>query len=242
MEIIIKKSLFEQIVKEESVKVKKLITLNEEKKNILKQLNELYAEEDEVVSVMQEDDIMNIIPDPQDKQAAIQAQAAVQIAPAPAAAPTTLEEGVGDILNKIKQAIASQVQAKDPQGFNQAVQTLSQKFGNKSYAEIYNDIKNTVKSAFGTTTPAPGVTEEGIMGKGLSKQQLAVGAEKAANLAANLLGIGGVGAFIAAGAMIVITGSGFGLPTVIAGYAAAALVGALIAGIIYVIAHWQAQR
>ena len=42
----IKKSLVEQIIREESLKIKKIITLNEEKKVILKQLNELYKEED----------------------------------------------------------------------------------------------------------------------------------------------------------------------------------------------------
>jgi hypothetical protein len=40
----IKKSLVEQIIKEEAIKVKKLIALKEEKNNILKQLNELYEE------------------------------------------------------------------------------------------------------------------------------------------------------------------------------------------------------
>jgi len=40
----VKKSLVEQIIKEEAIKVKKLITLQEEKKQILKQLNELYEE------------------------------------------------------------------------------------------------------------------------------------------------------------------------------------------------------
>jgi len=40
----IKKSLVEQIIKEEAIKIKKLIVLKEEKENILKQLNELYEE------------------------------------------------------------------------------------------------------------------------------------------------------------------------------------------------------
>lgn len=40
----IKKSLVEQIIKEEAVKVKKLIALQEEKKQILGQLNEMYEE------------------------------------------------------------------------------------------------------------------------------------------------------------------------------------------------------
>jgi len=38
----IKKSIVEQIIREEAVKVKKLMVLQEEKKAILKQLNELY--------------------------------------------------------------------------------------------------------------------------------------------------------------------------------------------------------
>ena len=42
--MIIKKSLVEQIIKEEAAKIKKLIALKEEKKHVLKQLNELYEE------------------------------------------------------------------------------------------------------------------------------------------------------------------------------------------------------
>jgi hypothetical protein len=41
----IKKSLVEQIIKEEAMKIKKLIVLKEEKQHILKQLNELYEGE-----------------------------------------------------------------------------------------------------------------------------------------------------------------------------------------------------
>ena len=40
----IKQSLVEQIIKEESLRVKRILVLKEEKENILKQLNELYEE------------------------------------------------------------------------------------------------------------------------------------------------------------------------------------------------------
>jgi hypothetical protein len=41
----VKKSLVEKIIKEESIKIKQLIVLQEEKNNIIKQLDELYEEE-----------------------------------------------------------------------------------------------------------------------------------------------------------------------------------------------------
>lgn len=44
----IKKSLVEQIIREESEKIKKLIILKEEKKRIIKQLNELYEEDEQM--------------------------------------------------------------------------------------------------------------------------------------------------------------------------------------------------
>ena len=40
----VKKTVVDQIIKEEVVKLSKVIVLNEEKQNILKQLNELYEE------------------------------------------------------------------------------------------------------------------------------------------------------------------------------------------------------
>lgn len=43
----IKKSLVEQIIKEQSEKIKQIAVLQEERKNIVKQLNELYEEKDE---------------------------------------------------------------------------------------------------------------------------------------------------------------------------------------------------
>jgi len=42
----IKKSVVQQIIKEEVVKVKKMLSLKEERKAILKQLGELYKQDD----------------------------------------------------------------------------------------------------------------------------------------------------------------------------------------------------
>jgi hypothetical protein len=57
----LKKSLVEQIIKEEALKIKKIMVLKEEKERIIKQLNELYEEEAEVEEVGNEEEMVDEI-------------------------------------------------------------------------------------------------------------------------------------------------------------------------------------
>jgi hypothetical protein len=140
----IKKSLVEQIIKEEALKVKKLKTLNEEKKAILKQLNELYEEVPEE-SVMDEDAALTQIP--QDVLAIIPPEEMGEFKQSVHPA-QTLEEGFGGVIgDKIKSFVMSLFKGLAPEQSQAIQQDVQNKFGNMGFKEIFRIVKDKMKTA-----------------------------------------------------------------------------------------------
>lgn len=152
----IKKSIVEQIIKEEAMKVKKLKILSEEKKTILKQLNELYEEAPEE-SVVDEDvaltqipqDVLAIIP-PEEmgefKQSVQQAQTQTNASPEQPA--QTLEEGFGGVIgDKIKAFVMNLFKGLSPEQSQALQQDVQNKFGNMGFKEIFRIVKDKMKTA-----------------------------------------------------------------------------------------------
>jgi hypothetical protein len=135
----IKKSEIKQIIKEETIKVKKLMVLKEEKRAIIKQLNELY-EEDE--SINEGDELINLIPDTNDKQVVQQALTAPTQQSSQATSNGIMEEGLGGtIMDKINDLL-TKLPTTD---FPKLQQTLAPFMG-KSYPDIYKMIKSKLSS------------------------------------------------------------------------------------------------
>lgn len=214
----VKKSLVEQIIKEEAVKVKKLIALNEEKKAIFKQLNELYEESPEESVMQEEDSLISLIP-ATDQQIVQQAdQQPIQQAEVP------LDEGkIWDAvknlsLTKVKDAVIQSIN-RNPQEAQQAKAALMAKYAGKSFGDIYADIKSHMGIA---------ETESG-------KMSVKDAISKACGILASFAGYSGLAGFFGAAATIVATGSGFGLPTMLATGAAISIAVAIVSGIAYII-------
>jgi len=223
----IKKSLLEQIIKEEAMKIKKVMVLKEEKKSIIKQLNELYEEtEDSAEEVMQEESILDMIPDAADQEAVKndmqQGQDSQQ----------TLDEGFGSkIMDSISNILFGKVKQQNPEGFEEFANQVGQKFAGKSYKDIYNTVKGTAKSSLEEYGEQK-VTKENILGA-IKKI--------AGNIGVSL----GLGAFLSTAASAVmseIQGDAYGIPQML-GKAALLFVGsAIISGIIYLIANYSKNK
>ena len=214
----IKKSVVDQIIKEETLKLQKVILLKEEKGKILKQLNELYEE-----NVMEEESIADLMP-PQDKQEFVQSTQVAQ----PEA--STLEEGVmSGVLGKIQNLVTKNFKEKYPNEFQKDAATLASQYGNKSFGEIYNFIKGVAQSSLA----------EGV-GEGKKPYSAKDVTEKTNKVAENVF----QGAMLSAMAMGLpaviissISGGAQGIPTILGAGAVASLIAAAIAGVIWVMSH-----
>ncbi len=223
----IKKSLLEQIIKEEAMKIKKVMVLKEEKKSIIKQLNELYEEtEDSAEEVMQEESILDMIPDAADQEAVKndmqQGQDSQQ----------TLDEGFGSkIMDSISNILFGKVKQQNPEGFEEFANQVGQKFAGKSYKDIYNTVKGTAKSSLEEYGEQK-VTKENVLGA-ITKISATV---------ASAFGIGSVLSTAVSAVMSEIQGHAYGIPQML-GKAALLLVGsAVISGIIYLIANYSKNK
>jgi len=234
----IKKSIVEQIIKEEAVKVKKLISLNEEKKVILKQLNELYEEQPEEEPVMEEDSILSLIPDPKDQQIAQQdIQQAQQTGQQ--ATPTTLEEemlseAMGGVLGKLQNLLLGKLKAQNPEGFEQAADAVGQKYANASYADIFKSVK----------AAAQPVMEEAVATgkKTMTKDEAKSTVEKVAGKVGSALGIAAPITYFASAMWTAATGTGFGIPSILGMASGGLLAAAVVAGLIYLLAVYYKQK
>lgn len=224
----IKKSVFEQIIKEEALKVKKLIALKEEKAKITHKLNELYEEDD---CVTESESILDLIPDPNDKQKVqqdIQAQSQQQ--------PQQLEESIGSgILNKIKDVLFSKVKTQNPEGFEQLAQDVKSKYAGKSFKDIYNTLKPSIQGVF---------NEESR--KSSAKMNLKTGVLKGVNKSSAVLGIssGSASVLLFAASLVLssIQGHGGGLPTTLGQYALGLIATAVVSGIVYILSKHELDK
>lgn len=137
----VKKSVLEQIIREEATKFKTLMILKEEKQKIIKELNELYAEDES--TMLEGDEILDLIPDANDKQAYQQAKQQPHEQPQAQAQPM-LEEGFGGVIGSKINAMIGKI-ASNPQ-FQNIVSALSPKFAGKTYPEIYKIVKGDMST------------------------------------------------------------------------------------------------
>lgn len=145
----VKKSLVEQIIREEVVNIKKLITLNEEKKKIVKKLQELYQETEIDEPPLREEeipqDILAIIPQDQMgefKQSVQQAKS--QQVPQQG---QTLEEGFGGALaDKIKSFVNRLLSGLAPEKAQALIQDVQAKYGNMNFKQIFDTVKSKLKT------------------------------------------------------------------------------------------------
>lgn len=204
----IEKTKVQQIIKEEVEKFQKIKSLQKEKKQILAQLNEVYGGE-----AIKEDSVLDLLP-PQDKQIVQQDIQKEQ----PQGA---LEEGVGGgIMSKIKSFIFSK-----PKELEQAAKELPDAYVGKSYAQIYQMIKQKAASNL----------NEGD-GEGV---------DIAAKIAGYVGGGSAITAFLTYIASAIYTGSqgsGYGIPHTLGQIAGGLIVVAIISAIIYVVAAYKAQK
>lgn len=228
----IKKSLVQQIIKEEAVKVKRLIELKEEKEVIMKQLNELYQEVDtEEESMMQEEDsILGLIPNPQDQQVAQQdlqqAQQSQQ-----GAAPAMLEEGMGGIMGKLQSLLFGKVKAENPEAFEQAADTIGQKYANASYADIFNSVKAMTQPAM-----------EEAAKKTMTKDEAKSTVEKVASTIGSSAGAAAPLTYLAGTLWTAASGTAFGIPTILGMVSGGLIITAIIAGLIYLLAVYYKKK
>ncbi len=227
----IKTSLVRQIIKEEAVKVKRLIELKEEKQAILKQLNELYQE----VDLDEAESILSLIPDQNDQQLA---QQDMQQAQTTQQAPGTLEEemldeGIGGILGKIQNLLFGTIKQKDPQGFEQAANAIGQQYAGKSFQQIYNDIKGVAQPAL----------EEAMGGKKtMTKDEAKASVEKIAAKVGTVAGVSAPLTYFASAIWTAIQGTGFGIPSVLGAVSGGLLATAIVAGLIYLLASYYRNK
>lgn len=148
MNIKIKKSILDKIIKEESEKINKIITLKEERKSVLKSLNELYQEVDldEEVESYKEipDEVMSIIPDSEKEEfedSIINKKENIN-------EENVIEEGIGGIISdKIKNFVLSLFKNMTPEEISNIKKDINTKFGGMNFMQTYNLIKNTVKNS-----------------------------------------------------------------------------------------------
>lgn len=218
----IKKSLVEQIIREETEKLKKLIVLKEEKEQIVKQLNELYEENSETI---EEESVLDLLP-PEDKQVAIQDIQQTQVQP------QALEEGslTSGILGKIQNLILG-IKQQDPQGVEQAASAMASKYRNKSFSEIYNDVKQMIQ-------PEIAEGNKRVYSAGEVK-------EKVAKIASKIAGVTGGAAplvYIVSAIWTAIQGTGMGIPTILGQTSMGLIISAVVSGVIYILANYSSEK
>lgn len=217
----ISEKLAKQIIKEEVIKVKKLIVLQNEKKAILKQLNELYEVETCEEVMKEEESILDLIPDANDK-ATVQKDIQQAQQPQIQQPTTTLEEGIGGkILNKIQSIVFSK-----PDELNKAVAELPDEYVGKSFPEIYQMVKQKISPSL----------EEGL---GVNTFEAIA---KYANGFFKTIGSIGTASLIGAIIETMRIGHEYGLPTTLAQIGASISAVAIISGLIYVIANAKAEK
>jgi hypothetical protein len=234
----IKKSLVLQIVKEEAIKVKKLIELNEEKKAVMKQLNELYQEveldeeQPEESVIKEEESILGLIPNPQDQQVAQQDLQQTQQAQQ-GAAPAMLEEAMGGVMGKLQNLLFGKVKAQNPEAFEQAADAIGQKYANASYADIFNSIKAIAQPAM----------EEAAAGKKtMTKDEAKSTVEKIAAKVGSSAGAAAPLTYLAGTLWTAASGTAFGIPAILGMISGGLIIAAIVAGLIYLLASYYKQK
>jgi hypothetical protein len=206
---IISESKLREIISEEAARFKKKLTLEAEKKKLLKRLHEMYTEE----VLMEDDSILALLP-PEDQEIAKKEMGSTSESP--------ISEGVGGaILDKLKGIVTNLVGKMDSEKIESLTQELKPEFEGKGYMEIYRMLKNRAKTALSENN-----------NKSDGKEKIA----KIASIVGNSAGAAGVLSYLGSAVLSQIANTSAGLPQILGtsvtiGFFALAV----IAGIVWVL-------